>query len=268
MSLHLAKRWGAVGGLVLLAACASDPNPTMSRPNPALDGIWVVTDAFPAGAVTDTASAPRGQRVRLDAGMASDPAGRLCPWPSFADHTARLGEAIEASGGFPALDVMVAVLEVRCANAPFSRYAVLADGSLLHRHGPWLLRLEQGEKLARDPAPLSPAESPMVMMAAPVPLPPPMAAEPPPSGPPVLVYLASYKTEAWARKGWTVLTGQSATLKGLEPVTRGVEIQNKGKFVRLFAPAKDIESGKAICRDLGKTLGECGVPGREKATSR
>lgn len=258
-------RWPLTGLTLLLAACAADPASMGAGPSPSLDGYWVVTDAFPAGAVTDMASAPRGQRIRLDAGMASDPAGRVCPWPAYGEGRAMLGDILGAASG-GRLETEAKVLEVMCAGARFARYAVQADGSLLHRHGPWILRLENGEKLAADPAPMTP-EPPMMMLAAPAephaPTPPATTVAPPAAAP-VLVYLASYRTEAWARKGWTILAAQSASLKGLEPVTRDVEIKGKGKFVRLFAPARDDGAGKAICQDLGKALGECGVSGREK----
>ena len=79
----------------------------------------------------------------------------------------------------------------------------------------------------------------------------------------MLVYLASYKTEAWAKKGWGILAAQSASLKGLEPVMRSVEIKGKGTFVRLFAAAKDEADGKRLCKELGHAISECGAAGRE-----
>ncbi|CAA7612357.1 hypothetical protein [Magnetospirillum sp. SS-4] len=252
----------SLAGLLLLGACAAGPETMTAGPGAASGGIWIVTDAFPAGAVTDAASVPRGQRVRLDAAVAGDPAGRICPWPEYGESRTRLGDALGAARSGGELDREVVVLEVRCAGQRFARYAVQPDGSLLHRHGPWLLRLEHGEKLAGDPAPMT--------LEAPMPTPPATASPPPPMAeihappPPVLVYLASYRTEVWARKGWTVLAAGSAGLRGLEPVTREVEIKGKGKFVRLFAPAPDAAAGKAICKDLGKVIGECGAAGREK----
>lgn len=257
----------AVATVVLLSACASEPQSMGATP---FGGTWIVTDAFPAGAVTDTASAPRGQMVRMDAGMAGDAAGRACPWPSYRDSKAVLSTVMGA--GVPApqsLASEVGVLTVDCAGSPFATYAVLADGSMLTRFGPWLLRLEHGEKLAANPAPMVP-EAPMVLV------PPPMAdahaAAPPPAmpepqmaaAPPTLVYLASYKTEAWAKKGWGILAAQSASLKTLQPVTHAVDLKNKGKFIRLFAPAKDMAGSKLICKELGKAISDCGASGREK----
>lgn len=262
------KTWvfSAVPGLalsILLGACASSEPPVAATPTGGwAKGTWIVTDAFASGAVVDPQSAPRGQMIRLDSDMAGDAAGRVCPWPSYAERRASLASITAAAApDWPGLSDMVTVLDVSCAGQPFASYAALADGSMLSRYGGWLLRLEHGEKLAANPAPMSPEP----MMA---PAPAAMAADPPPPAPTVeaprrLVYLASYKTEAWAKKGWGILAAQSPSLRGLEPVTRSVDLKGKGKFVRLFAAAKDDESGKRLCKELGKTIKECGIKGRE-----
>ena len=261
-------RWLASGwGVLALAACASQPTAMTNASASPTGGTWIVTDAFPAGAVTDMASAPRGQMVRLEAGMAGDVAGRACPWPVYRDSSMPLESVLGSSAG--SLPGRSAVLEVDCAGQRFSTYAVMSDGSLLTRHGGWLLRLERGDKLAANPAPMLPDAPPMMLIpAAPEPDHHPMAvAEPPPSPPAtpaMLVYLASYKTEAWAKKGWGILAAQSASLKASEPVTRSVDLKDKGKFVRLFAPAKDVAEGKRICAELGKAISDCGATGREK----
>lgn len=253
--------------MLALAACASGPAPLQTSLASPLGGTWVVTDAFPAGPVMDSSSAPRGQMVRLDAGMAGDAAGRACPWPGYRDTTMPLGEALGAADHAGVSSAMVGVLEVHCAGQPFTTYAVMPDGSLMTRYGPWLLRLEHGEKLAANPAPMSPEA------ATPMPLTPPPAAEPAASPaavapaaaePATLVYLASYKTEAWAKKGWGILAARSTGLKAATPVTRSVELKGKGTFIRLFASAKDVADGKRICKELGKNIAECGIPGREK----
>ncbi len=265
MLMHPLMRWlTAAAGVLALGACASDPaTPSATSPR---GGTWVVTDVFPAGPVTDPGSAPRGQMVRLDAGMAGDAAGRACPWPSYHDTAMPLGTVLGAAGSNATLAATVGVLEVACAGQPFATYAVMPDGSLLGRHGPWLLRLEPGEKLAANPAPMVSDVPMMLTPPAAEPMPPPPMAETPPhaAAPVLLVYLASYKTEAWARKGWGILTAQSASLKAVEPVTRNVEIKGKGTFVRLFAPAKDAADGKRICQELGKAIAECGAAGRDK----
>lgn len=248
-----------LGVLVLLGGCAAGPQP--------MDGgwhlgTWIVTDAFPSGAVTDAASAPRGQTVPMDAGRAGDAAGRVCPSPRYGEERAPLSSVIGAAAAdWPGMADQVAVLNVECGGKPFARYAAMADGALMTRYGGWVLRLEHGEKLAANPAPMvaEPAAAPMAVAPPAVTPPPPPAAE----APRKLVYLASYKTEDWARKGWGILAGHSAALKASEPVMKGVEIKGKGKFVRLFAGARDDGAAKAICKELGKAIAECGVAGRE-----
>ncbi|MBI3445851.1 MAG: hypothetical protein HY055_10955 [Magnetospirillum sp.] len=255
----------SLASLLFLGACASEP-PMTSGMGGWVKGAWIVTDAFAAGGVTDPHSAPRGQVIRLEAESAGDAAGRICPGPSYGESQDSLA-AFSGAGApdWPGMGGMVTILEVTCAGQPFARYAVLADGSMLTRYGAWLLRLEQGEKLAANPAPMSPEPA-----MAPVPVLPISDAAPPPASapvaaaPPKLVYLASYRTEAWAKKGWGILMAQSPSLKGLEPVTHPVEIKGKGKFVRLFAAAKDDQSGAHLCKELGKTIKECGIKGRDK----
>ncbi|OAN52397.1 hypothetical protein A6A04_00230 [Paramagnetospirillum marisnigri] len=256
--LRLAIRSLRLAPLLLLAACATEPGGmAASAPPDSIAGTWIVTDAFPAGPVTDMASAPRGQRVRLDPDMAGDVAGRACPWPSYAESMGA-AESVLGHGGAATPQP---ILTVMCAGEAFARYAVQADGSLLTRFGAWLLRLEHGEKLATNPAPMTPEAVPMPLVA-----PPPPAATTPPAvmAPPTLVYLASYRTEAWARKGWGILSGQAASLKGMEPVMRSVDIKGMGKFIRLFAPAQDGAQAKAICKELSKAIAECGAAGRDK----
>lgn len=266
MVMPVSLRWlAAASGMLALAACASEPAGRQTASAGPPGGTWVVTDVFPAGPVTDSGSAPRGQMVRLDAGMAGDAAGRACPWPSYRDGVMPLGTVLGASSGNAgALATMVGILDVSCAGQRYSTYAVMPDGSLLSRHGPWLLRLEHGEKLATNPAPMM-ADAPMMLMPPPA-MPAAPAAKAAAAAPvaTLLVYLASYKTEAWARKGWGILAAQSASLKTMEPVTRSVELKGKGTFVRLFAPAKDAADGKRICSELGKAITECGIFGREK----
>ena len=266
MAKHRCLHWLATGlGVLALAACASQPTAMTTAPAGPTGGTWIVTDAFPAGAVTDMASAPRGQLVRLEAGMAGDSSGRACPWPVYRDGSMPLESVLGSSSG--SLPGRSPVLEVDCAGQRFSTYAVMADGSLLTRHGAWLLRLERGDKLAANPAPMLPDAPPMMLTPATAPEPahPLAAAEPsPPAAPTMLVYLASYKTEAWAKKGWGILAAQSASLKAAEPVTRSVDIKDKGTFIRLFAPAKTAAEGKRICAELGKAISDCGATGREK----
>jgi hypothetical protein len=260
-----------LGALALLGGCATSPQPMDGA---AHLGTWIVTDAFASGAVADSASAPRGQTIPMEAARAGDAAGRVCPTPRYVQDMAPLGSVIgAATPQAQRLAEPVRVLTVECAGKPFATYAVMRDGALLTRYGGWVLRLEHGEKLAANPAPMmaDPAAPPMALAALPAPMPasPPAApaasAEPTPAAPAAartLVYLASYKTEAWAKKGWGILAERSATLKASEPVMKSVEIKGKGTFVRLFAGAKDDPSAKMICKELGKTIAECGVAGR------
>jgi hypothetical protein len=248
------------GALALMGGCVSTAQPVDGTWH---NGTWIVTDAFPSGAVSDAGSAPRGQAVPMEAGRAGDAAGRVCPSPVYVQDQAPLSAVIGASApDWPGMADKVAVLKVECDGKPFATYAALGDGALVTRYGGWVLRLEHGEKLAANPAPMmaEPAAPPMVVAAAvPVVLPP----APAPEAPRRLVYLASYRTEAWARKGWGILAERSAALKASEPVMKDVDLKGKGKFVRLFAGAKDESGARLICKELGKTIAECGVTGRE-----
>ncbi|ARJ68000.1 hypothetical protein WV31_03600 [Magnetospirillum sp. ME-1] len=270
MTRRLSRAVPFLGGLVLLAGCAASPQPMDG--NAWHHGTWIVTDAFASGSVADSGSAPRGQSVPMEANRAGDAAGRVCPSPRYGQDRAPLASVIGAAApaptpDWPGLGEKVAILQVECAGKAFATYAVMGDGALLTRYGPWVLRLEHGEKLAANPAPMmaEPPAPPMAVAALPPAAPPPAAApaEAPAAGPRKLVYLASYKTEDWARKGWSILTGHSAGLKASEPVMKTVDIKDKGRFVRLFAAAKDDAAAKAICRELGKAVAECGVAGRE-----
>jgi hypothetical protein len=273
----------SLGALTLLGGCAAPLQPMEGTWH---HGTWIVTDAFASGGVADTASAPRGQPVPMEAGRAGDASGRVCPSPLYAEDRASLASVIGASApDWPSMAEKVPVLLVECLGRLMATYAVMSDGALLTRYGAWVLRLEHGEKLATNPAPMmaEPVAPPMAMTPLPA-MPPPARVEPPAVAkvkPPVvarveppaaaaapaashkLVYLASYKSEDWARKGWGVLTGHSSSLKEAEPVMKAVEIQGKGTFVRLFASAKDDGAAKLICKELGKAITECGVMGRE-----
>lgn len=247
-----------LGGLALLGGCAASPQPMDG--NAWHLGTWIVTDAFASGSVTDSGSAPRGQSVPMEAARAGDAAGRVCLSPRYGRDRAPLTAVIGAvAPDWQGMGEKVAILQVECAGKPFATYAVMGDGALLTRYGPWVLRLEHGEKLAANPAPMmaEPPAPPMAVAALPPAPPPPAAA------PRKLVYLASYKTEDWAKKGWGILASHSAGLKASEPVMKTVDLKDKGRFVRLFAAAKDDAAAKAICKELGKAVAECGVAGRE-----
>jgi hypothetical protein len=249
--------------LAALAGCAGQPDADAPAPpdTARYRGTWIVTDAFASGAVADPASAPRGQPVPMEAARAGDPAGRICLTPAYAEERAPLAAVLGAAApDWPGLGGSVPVLVVRCGAAAFARYAVTGDGVLMTRYGGWLLRLEHGERLAAKPAPMV---ADAAAVAAPPSAPPSAASPVPAEAPRRLVYLASYKTEDWARKGWGVLAARSAALKASQPVTRTVDLKGKGRFVRLFAGVGDEAAAKAICGELGKAIAECGAAGRE-----
>jgi len=252
-----------LAALATLSGCAGQPDSAPSAPSDAARyrGTWIVTDAFPSGVVGDPASAPRGQSVPMEASRAGDPAGRVCLTPAYAEERAPLASVLGAAApDWPGLGQVGPVLAVRCGAAPFASYAVMPDGALMTRYGGWVLRLEHGERLAARPAPMVADAA-----AAAAPPPPPPAASPAPvaEAPRRLVYLASYKTEAWAKKGWDILAARSATLKGSRPVVRTVDLKDKGRFVRLFAGVGDDGAARAICGELGKAIAECGAAGRD-----
>ncbi|KIL97320.1 hypothetical protein CCC_00381 [Paramagnetospirillum magnetotacticum MS-1] len=250
----------SLGALAVLGGCASTVQPAVGT---WYNGTWIVTDAFPSGVVSDSASAPRGQAVSMEAGRAGDAAGRVCASPVYLQDQAPLSIVIGAAApDWPGVADKVAVLRVECDGKPLATYAAMNDGALVTRYGAWILRLERGEKLAANPAPMmaEPAAPPMAVAPVPAPV---AAPPPPPEAPRKLVYLASYKTEAWAKKGWGILAERSGTLKASEPVMKSVDLKGKGKFVRLFAGAKDDAGAKLICKELGKTIAECGVTGRD-----
>jgi hypothetical protein len=259
------------GGLLLAGCASSEPPPMAAQPAARLMGAWIVTDTFPAGPVTDMASAPKGQSLRFDSGIAGDGWGGTCAMPAYREWTAPLASALGIKSMADQFQKLVVVLEIQCYAQPFGSYAVMPDGALMTRHGNWVLRLERAAKLAGNPAPMMPdammaAPAPMALMPAPAPEPPPApppVAEPPkPETPAQLVYLASYNTEAWARKGWMILSARSSALKGAEPVMKNVDIAGKGTMVRLFAPAKDDAQAKSICKDLASMVPDCGAKDR------
>jgi hypothetical protein len=111
-----------------------------------------------------------------------------------------------------------------------------------------------------EPAPVAAAEPEK-------PTPPPVmgmkAHEVPKPDPRTLVYLASYKTEMAAQKGFKVLAKASPILAKQEPITRGVDLGKKGNWVRLYGMAADEAERTKICGQLAKRVDECGARNRE-----
>ncbi|HSV29998.1 MAG TPA: hypothetical protein VLL76_10580 [Candidatus Omnitrophota bacterium] len=114
------------------------------------------------------------------------------------------------------------------------------------------------------PPPPAPAPAPEPV-AAPAPAPEPAKAEAPAPAPDkrTLVYLASYKTEATAMRGWKILAKASPVLAKQTPVTTKVDLGKKGKFVRLYGMAADEAERASICKQVGKRVDECGARNRE-----
>ena len=95
------------------------------------------------------------------------------------------------------------------------------------------------------PPPIAAKPAPMVPK-------PPTAAPPPPglSGGSV-VYLASYRSQAAAKQGWTALKDKHGDLlNGLKPEVRQVEVTGKGTYYRLYAGPVSPTSVAGLCREL------------------
>gem|GEM_PF-4437419 len=67
-----------------------------------------------------------------------------------------------------------------------------------------------------------------------------------------LLHLASYKSEAAARRGWEQLSRQAqGRLEGMSPVIREVDIPGRGHFVRVMAgPVSSAADGRERCQPL------------------
>ncbi|MBI2236609.1 MAG: hypothetical protein HYU60_06635 [Magnetospirillum sp.] len=260
-----------------LAACASTEPPPPAPP-PAVvkapGGLWVVTDIFESGRAAGNRplEALIGQRVRLDAAEAGDILGRTCPKPAYrqieVSEAAFLG-ALARVREYPRLRRPLAVTEVVCGGEPFGAYAQWHDGSLLARSGPLVVRLDRAD-VAVVPA----------KAAAAAPLPPigqgqapkagdnkkaPAAAKPTARPEPAsteLVFLASYRNEKHAQRGWLLLKAKSPTLAGLTSKTKPVDLGEKGKFVRLFAVARGKDQARTLCGDIKAQVPDCGAAGR------
>lgn len=249
-------------GLLVLAACADEP-PRVTNDKHAVQppgGTWEVTAAQAVEAPAKGASPYLGQRLRLAANEAGDAAGRRCSQPVYSGWNAGLavvtGLGSEKDGG----DQQVAVMEVTCAGQPYGLYAGMPDGSLRTRVNSWLLTL------TRQPEPPPMAE--MAKPAEPMKMAEPAKmAEPPKATPAIdpraLVYLASYRSEESARRGWTVLTKASPILARQSAILQTVTLKGKGEWVRLYGMAADAGERTAICKQVAKAVDECGSRRRE-----
>lgn len=261
------KRFAANGaaaalGLLILAACADEPPRVTTDKHPVQPpgGTWEVTAAQAVEAPAKGASPYLGQLVRLDVKEAGDPAGRRCSQPVYSGWNAGLAVVTGLGGAKDGGDQKVAVMEVTCAGQPYGLYAGMADGTLRTRVNAWLLTLTRQP----DPAPMAEAPKPVEPAK---PAEPVKTAEPakvlPAIDPRALVYLASYRSEASARKGWTVLTKTSPILAKQSPILQSVTLKGKGDWVRLYGMAADTGERTAICKQVARAVDECGSRRRE-----
>lgn len=257
-----------LGLAALIGACANGPMEPASLGD--AEGVWVVTDSF--GQIAPGQAAPAGQRLRLTAVEAQDLSGRICQDPLY-----RRGELSEATflglvdGAPPALGRAVPVLEVSCAGEPFGRYAYWKEGSLLAAEGKRIYRLAKWDGSTALPQPrvaeTAAAPVPHQPSAEPSPTPPESSAKAPPPAHQARpsrdggqrIYLASYRDEAGADRGWKQLVGRSPLLKDLEPAFRTVTLPGKGNFVRLYAEGAGSEQKREICGALARLLPDCGA---------
>ena len=74
---------------------------------------------------------------------------------------------------------------------------------------------------------------------------------PPPAPIAASVHLASYRSAAAAKQGWTALKSANGDLlRGLEPEIRQVAVKGKGVFFRLYAGPVRSSSATELCRKL------------------
>jgi hypothetical protein len=252
---------------LLLAACAGQPSEPMVTKVPSTPpgGLWEVTAAMAIEPSSPAVASPYlGQKMMLATEVAGDPTGRMCKNPLYQgwDSTPErvLGNAWR--GGETRSDAVRPVLDVSCEGLPFGAYLPQPDGSLLSRVNNWVLTLN------RAPEPPKPVPPPVVAVAPPVPLmPEPEPVKPLPAAPALekrtLVYLASYKNENSAHKGWEQLARSSPILAAQKPMTQMIDLGKKGKWVRLYGMANDDAERTTLCKQLGKLVDECGARNRE-----
>jgi hypothetical protein len=72
--------------------------------------------------------------------------------------------------------------------------------------------------------------------------------------------LAAYRSEAMAKAGWgKFMESDGATLSGLSPAIKRVDIPGKGVFFRLFAAPMTPDQAKALCARLPALKGHCSI---------
>ncbi len=106
---------------------------------------------------------------------------------------------------------------------------------------------------ASSPVPsMAPAHAPAPVAASTTPMAAPAGA--------VGLQLAAYKSEAMAKVGWgKFMKSDGATLNGLSPAIKRVNIPGKGVFYRLFAAPMTPDQAKALCARLPALKGHCSI---------
>ena len=251
----------AILPLLLLAACAAPQSsePMVAKvPAAPPGGVWEVTAAAEADPSASPLTSPYlGQKMMLSADVAGDPAGRICRSPVYQGWDSAPRRVLGNSPAVAAArsDSVRPVLDVSCGEQPFGAYLSQPDGSLMTRVNNWVLTLNRvpdvpkpADPVAVTPLPASPPEPPPALPAL---------------SPQTLVYLASYRTEASAHKGWAVLAKASRILAVQKPMTQMVDLGKKGKWVRLYGMAANESERATLCRQLAKLVDECGARNRE-----
>jgi len=254
----------AMAGLAL-SACAADPQSQMSAPIKRAvtppGGQWEVTEALAVEPTGSNAAPYMGQKLGLYDKSAGDPAGRSCDKPSYmgwdAPAASVVGSTAKGEDSRP-------VMEVTCKGEAFGTYVGMADGSLMTRVNNWVLTLKRvPAEIAKAPEPAPAAEPAKV--AEPAKPEPAKMAEPDKRTPDprTIVYLASYPTEKKAQAGWKVLAKKSPILAKQTPIFNHVDLEKKGKWVRLYGLAADETERATICKQVAKVVDECGSRLRE-----
>lgn len=272
---RLAAKFVLSLAMLALAACAAPPEvpvTTNTRPAAPPGGNWVVVADYAAEAVGSLASPYMGQVVTLDQSRAIDAAGRLCKMPSYSQSEApagiTLGNPVQPQAALqPRLRKIVTVT---CEGQIFSTLVALPDGTWLTRINGWVLALAKepaAKPVADVPVPDMPKPDMTVLQQSLADITqPPVSAPAKMTGnadPRIMVYLASYKTEAAAKSGFAVLAKASPILAKQQPVTQSVDLGKKGRWVRLYGMAADATERSKICGQLGKRVDECGAHNRE-----
>lgn len=156
-----------------------------------------------------------------------------------------------------------------CGGEPFGVYAQWHDGSLPARSGPLVVRLDRADvavvpakaAAAAPPPPIGQGQAPKAGDSKGAPAAAKPTAPPDPAST-ELVFLASYRDDKRAQRGWALLKAKSPTLAGLTSKTKPVDLGEKGKFVRLFAVARGKDQARKLCGEVKAQAPDCGAAGR------